>query len=228
MQINLKYNHTIDTLIQCRLTEKKQFMELILEVCNLLLANPDIKGEGDFYLDTLNYRIFFSYKNINNDIKKHFSFQFPFAVDKKSEKYNIKLIGKNISIKPQYTSFILKLLKEGAFGKNSSFHDLALQLPDLIMDIADGQVKSSNEDLFNIYEIIHELLIFEPSYLRFEEDKVNFNPHAPDVHPKYHFDIFYSRSTFKLGVDKKCDLDKFLQILDNYSTNKNCCYINLN
>lgn len=57
------------------------------------------------------------------------------------------------------------------------------------------------------------MLIFEPAYLRYDEDftdRMN-----PKTHPAYHFDINYcNTSTFKLGLTKQLEMDDYINILD--------------
>lgn len=232
--IKINYNSVVDDLVRSALTEKTDFMRIILEISKIILMNnsiPDEKKSGTCYINNQNNRIFFSQINGENNIEKHFSFHFPFKVIQKEEqgyKYNlIRLVITDVYIQLDTISFILFLLNMGVFGKDSRLHNLFIDLPQLIGDDINTQ-KVSDEQMYDINEVIHELLMFEPSYLRFELDEVHDKTDDPDVHPLHHFDIFYTdRTTFKLGVNKMCKFDDFCNILDNYTLDKKCKYISI-
>ncbi len=69
--------------------------------------------------------------------------------------------------------------------------------------------------------IILKLMMFEPAYLRFDED----NDNVANNHPQYHFDINYTNTaSYKIGLEQKIDTYKYIEIIDK---NKKCYFIKI-
>ena len=69
-------------------------------------------------------------------------------------------------------------------------------------------------------EIIEELILVEPSYVRFDIDPENQKGH---LHPLNHLDVNYSQAgTYKIGLRTAITLDEFEDILN---VDTNCYYI---
>ena len=70
-------------------------------------------------------------------------------------------------------------------------------------------------------EIFLDLLVFEPAYIRFDEDAKRQDG---DIHPLYHFDIFYSNApSLKIGSKAKIDFDEFNRMLEK--NGQSCKYL---
>lgn len=83
----------------------------------------------------------------------------------------------------------------------------------------DDVLNPLDEESFRLFE---RILRTEPSYLRFDHDVEN-----PDTkeHPMNHIDINFSHDfTFKLGLDRRIDLEELIKILNAESY---CRKINL-
>lgn len=62
------------------------------------------------------------------------------------------------------------------------------------------------------YDAFVSMLSEDHGYFRFDDDPARANA---DIHPRYHFDIFYKDSTsIKLGYKKHAELDCFLSMFD--------------
>ena len=62
------------------------------------------------------------------------------------------------------------------------------------------------------------LIAEDHGYFRFDDDLENVNG---DIHPRYHFDIFYRNSTsIKIGYNKFAELECFLSLFDKSKAKK--------
>lgn len=79
------------------------------------------------------------------------------------------------------------------------------------------QVEPNNKEEEKGLYILEEIMQFEPSYLRYDNDPKNENG---NLHPLNHIDINYSQhGTFKLGLKKTIDRDYF----ENLQNTKTDC-----
>lgn len=128
-----------------------------------------------------------------------FSMSLPFSV-KEDE-------GKIIFGSPFYpeidnfaTSSIIALL--------TSFDVLNAVSPEAFFD----PVADLSEHHNFIWQLLLELMIADDGYLRVDHDPKRKNGL---LHPLNHIDVFYSqRTTFKVGLERKHELDEFIDLLD--------------
>lgn len=68
------------------------------------------------------------------------------------------------------------------------------------------------------YDAFTSLVSDDHGYFRFDDDMNNENG---NIHPRYHFDIFYKNSTsIKIGYDKFAEFDCFLSLTDKNKDKK--------
>ena len=78
----------------------------------------------------------------------------------------------------------------------------------------------SNADIESCFGLILRLLSMELGYIRYDYDPEHENK---KLHPLYHVDINYSsKGTYKLGINRKMDVDEFIDMLD---TKTDCKYV---
>ncbi|WP_454046348.1 hypothetical protein [Chryseobacterium sp. Marseille-Q8038] len=118
--------------------------------------------------------------------KKYFSISFPFTVIY-NEDQNIEInsySGKKIDNKS--ISAIISIVDSPEFKLNPSLIDFYIE-PNNIVD---------SNGLF----LLEEIFMFEPSYVRYDNDPDNENG---NLHPLNHIDLNYSQySTFKIGLNQ--------------------------
>lgn len=222
MILEFNYNKKISNLINSRIDSKEKLWEIILESSKLILVGNLVNAEtaeGKFTIDTSYRRIFFSQK-LDNGESKHFSFQFPFQVEMSEGVHYIKTYSQETDIQSAHIQVVLTLLGKGVLSETRGIYGIQLEFCELIENTLEELYLSKRltEDLD---DILLELFLFEPSYIRFDEDGKNVNG---KVHPLFHFDIFYSQqTTLKLGLNKMCDLNGFVSLLCNRE--KDCSYI---
>lgn len=183
--------------------DKIDYIKILMVVTNFLLLskhlNPNEYIYGKIIVEKMS-RIF-----IYQD-DKYFSVSFPFVVDVDDEgNIFVKTYsGKNLNHKT--ISEILYIL-------NSSEFNLSRSLIDFYID--------PNDIDYNTIYLLEEILMHEPSYMRYDYDKKRENG---KLHPLYHLDINYSQySTFKIGLNRRIEPD-FFEDIHNVKTD--CCYIN--
>lgn len=128
---------------------------------------------------------------------KYFSIAFPFSVDITDNKvrevtsYSGKILdNKNISA-------IISILDSDEFKANLSLIEFYIE-PNSI----------ESDGIF----LLEEMLMFEPSYIRYDIDAANQNG---KLHPLNHLDVNYSQySTFKLGLTNEINELYFENIQD--------------
>lgn len=220
MILNFYYNKRISSLINSRIDSKEHLWKIILESCKLILVGDLVSSEkssGELTIDTENRRIFFSQKSTNDEIK-HFSFQFPFKIEDKNDYYTLKTYSQDTEILNAHIQVIQTLLDRGILSESRGIYGIQLEFCELIENTLNDLFlpKKITEDLD---DILLELFLFEPSYIRFDEDQKNCNG---KIHPLFHFDIFYSQqTTLKLGLNKLFEFDNFFLFL---SKNESECF----
>ena len=152
------------------------------------------------YVDKMN-RLFFCVK------EKIFSFRFPFNIKENQEDSSLSISFKDYfkfdSIK---SSLLLAILdQEDIFdGTLENVNDRILQ------EISENEW--NNIDLNIIYELVKQLMLFEPGYLRYDHDKEHANG---TMHPEHHLDIVYSSSgTMKLGLKNSVKSEWMIDLLN--------------
>lgn len=141
------------------------------------------------------------------------SIHFPFSVQINGKKLEFYYLDRLLDART--TSLLLEFFVK--FDKLETMEDMY----EIFLKILDeyNLQDSYNENFF--WKLICYMLIFEPAYLRYDEDFSNRMNQK--THPAYHFDINYcNTSTFKLGLTKQLKMDEYIKILD---INKVCNYI---
>lgn len=141
-------------------------------------------------------RIIYELKN------KIFSITFPFNINKTEEGYDIYDSISEIKIDILVISKIINILNNFS-SENEDIYEFLSQFDD-------GD--NNEEVLDNIWKIFKKVLFSESGYLRYDYDEEHENG---NIHPLNHYDIYYtSRNTFKIGLNDKIDLKKFIDLLD--------------
>lgn len=141
-------------------------------------------------------RIIYELKN------KIFSITFPFNISKTEEGYDIYDSISEIKIDILVISKIINILNNFS-SENEDIYEFLSQFDD-------GD--NNEEVLDNIWKIFKKVLFSESGYLRYDYDEEHENG---NIHPLNHYDIYYtSRNTFKIGLNDKIDLKKFIDLLD--------------
>ncbi|MCM1363191.1 MAG: hypothetical protein NC235_15065, partial [Clostridiales bacterium] len=84
----------------------------------------------------------------------------------------------------------------------------------------EGFEQASDAEKYSICTLITVLLSYEVGYIRYDYDDVHENG---KLHPLNHFDVNYStNTTYKIGANKKLDIELFLKLLDITSE---CLYL---
>ncbi|MEL6974417.1 MAG: hypothetical protein AAGL29_03375 [Bacteroidota bacterium] len=138
--------------------------------------------------------------------KKYFSISFPFLVQSQNDEVTSirTLTGRNID--NQDISKILSILQDNQFKLN----------PSLTMFYRESSGLNRNSLL-----VLEEILLSEPSYIRYDYDRENENG---KLHPLHHLDINYSAyGTFKLGLENEI-VEGYFE--DTLNINTDCCYLN--
>lgn len=222
MILKFNYNKKISNLINTRIDSKEQLWRIVLECSKLILIGNYVNleiAEGSLVIDTEHRRIFFSQESIEGEMR-HFSFQFPFKIVEADGFYSLRTYSQETDIQSAHIQVMLSLLDKGILSERRGFYGLQLEFCALIEDTLEDLFlsKSLTKDLD---DILLELFLFEPSYIRFDEDSTN---EFGKVHPLFHFDVFYSQqTTFKLGLKKICGLNNFMTFLCDKETN--CFYL---
>lgn len=186
---------------------KDHIIKLLLEAITLLLNGTVIKDEKL----TKNYillridkmkRLFFVLD------KKIYSIYFPFMIENQKEIKN-PLIYDSISdleLNATNLAILKSLYNENTFEQSQGLLDLETELIQILDSFEEQSIQN------NIWEILKQLFIFEPGYLRFDYDEKHQNGR---FHPLNHLDVNYSSdSTFKIGLNKTIDCESFIDILD--------------
>lgn len=145
---------------------------------------------------------------------KIFSFQFPF---------NVKVLDSShlsISYPPSYQiDSISSSLLLAIFNRIDILNgDLDTFYNKMLEEIVENKWPDIQFDLF--FELVKDLMLFEPGYLRYDHDKDHENG---ALHPEHHIDFYFSSNNqMKLGLKQKIH-EKWL--LDMLNILTNCKYI---
>ncbi|WP_317914196.1 hypothetical protein [Carnobacterium maltaromaticum] len=222
--INYYTTYEINSLMSFRIKNKKEIISLILECCSIILTGYEIKNNGlgsfELHIDKMS-RLFFYCENV----KKFFSFSFPFQVMQNEDStYSIFATNNKIELEPYMISILSCLNEDGWFDEYVEDNDMYLKIE--FLEELCVQYGSSYKELGNnILSIVSLLHLFEPGYIRCDlEDEDNFDENHPDKHPKNHVDINYSQSsTFKMGLTKVLSNEMFKTLMD---IGTDCYFIN--
>ena len=225
MILKIKYNERIMNIIHSRLKTKVDMIELVVEISKFLLIKSKLGActSGSLYIDSESRRIFISQPNPKTGESRHFSFQFPFRVDNSkfdTEQIILSTYSQDLIIQSSHLQVLKSLMNESIFTQNRNRYGLHFDLSVLIEE----KLKELDLPIFflgEINDLLLDLLLFEPSYIRFDHhsDKANGK-----THPLYHFDVFYSQqTTFKVGFDSLLPYSKFRTMMDR--TEKECLFL---
>lgn len=141
------------------------------------------------------------------------SVHFPFNLS--SENGKIDFYWQDNDLDAKTTSMLLDFFNR--FDELESLDDM---YENFLRLIDEYDIKKSAKEN-SLWKVISHLLVFEPAYLRYDEDFSN----RMDMkkHPPYHFDLNYcNTSTFKLGIGRKISMEEYIDILNN---NSNCAFL---
>lgn len=210
----LNLNQSVYSLICRRIKSKLHLIELLIEICSLVIVNIPVRdekyGKLTIYTDKMR-RCFFSIKDSRAEVYKHFSFNFPFQIYKEYEIFKLQTLSGEVCIESAHIAILRAICANGGFDEKDCRYGLLLDFSQLVeTTIVDlGLEMQYYERALN--QILMELFTFEPSYIRFDYDEKNENGR---IHPLNHLDIFYTQSsTFKLGCEQ-LDINKFIDILN--------------
>lgn len=215
---------SIEVELRTLIKAKKDIIPLLLKSTRLLLTNiqPNDKGYGSFSIKIEKMsRIFFEISHDN--ISKVFSFVFPFSielVDQKKTNDVKKIIATSdrIELTSNIISFLLLLAEQDYFDESKPSIDL-LELQCFIEENLEEFSILNPRGTEDIVKLVWELLIFEPSYIRYDIDPKTQGKN----HPLHHFDCNYSnKGTFKIGLRKGLHTGQFEEFVNN---NQRCYYL---
>ncbi|HAS6076777.1 TPA: hypothetical protein I7141_12880 [Vibrio vulnificus] len=182
---------------------KEDIIRLLMNTIKYAHSNIEISGEikskFKIIIDDMNRIVYESEGKI-------FSIRSPFYV--KSEQNRLHFYTKNIpDIDNVISSRILSFINDDRFNSPNSLEFIE-PLEELF------------EDPDRIWAFVHELMLFEDGYLRFDYDPENENGR---LHPLSHLDICYTTaSTYKIGTYNPPCANYLVQLLNG---NENAKYL---
>ncbi|WP_335934639.1 hypothetical protein [Fusobacterium polymorphum] len=210
LDIDRKFN---ELLVNNPIREKKDLLKIFFETIRYYLIY-DIKNrtldnikKHNTVLDSKNYgKVIIKISKMSRIIykldNKIFSISFPFNISKTEEGYNIYDSISEIKIDSLIISKIINILNHFS----SEIDDIY----EFLTQFDDGN--NDEESLNKIWQIFKKALFSECGYLRYDYDEEHENGRT---HPLNHYDIYYTNTnTFKVGLNDKIDLDKFIDLLD--------------
>ncbi|EON3036939.1 hypothetical protein ACNG34_000479 [Enterococcus faecium] len=222
MITEVAYNDHIKRKINTRLDSKVALINLVIEVSKFMLIKNNMPycDCGTIYFESLSRRVFFSEPNPKTGEVRHFSFQFPFRITEEDNQIRLTTYKTDISIESTHLQVLQSILNEGAFTENSLKYGISLGLAELIEETL-REMNLGTYFIDDINSLILDLLLFEPSYMRFDEHK---SGEKGKIHPLYHFDIFYSQfTTLKIGYNSRMSYKNFKELLNREE--KECLYL---
>lgn len=100
------------------------------------------------------------------------------------------------------------------FDDEQLFDGSIVEIYEKIDNILHNNYEVENFDTDMFWELVTYLMIYEPGYIRFDDDP---NPQRMDavMHPRYHLDINYeSTATYKIGLGERINIDTLIALLD--------------
>ena len=228
--MEIYYNqHVKDYVSRINLKNRVKLINLVLFISKFLLVNPYPIDEKD-RVGQLNYdkntkRLMLTENNIETSECRHFSLQYPFNIKCDKENYRISLqsTSNEFEIYSVHIQILQMLLDEGVLDYQKAKYGISMETHSKIEDIVinDLDVKNPDNLISETLDIFLDLLVFEPAYIRFDEDAKRQDG---DIHPLYHFDIFYSNApSLKIGSKAKINFDEFNRILEK--NGQSCKYL---
>ena len=228
--MEIYYNqHVKDYASRINLKNRVKLINLVLFISKFLLVNPYPIDEKD-RVGQLNYdkntkRLMLTENNLETSECRHFSLQYPFNIKCDKENYRISLqsTSNEFEIYSVHIQILQMLLDEGVLDYQKAKYGISMETHSKIEDIVinDLDVKNPDNLISETLDIFLDLLVFEPAYIRFDEDAKRQDG---DIHPLYHFDIFYSNApSLKIGSKAKINFDEFNRILEK--NGQSCKYL---
>lgn len=190
-------------IIMKPIRKKEDLSILLLETIKAILVGnivSDIDSKGKVILNINKMsRLIFNTKN------KYFSFNFPFSIEKVSTD-KVRIYDSNfcIDIDSQIVAILLSLFREDILTQKS--------LDELYDELDNKQAEIEEYDIDSAWLLLKKIIMFESGYLRYDYDEEHQNGL---LHPLNHLDMYYSsNNTFKIGLEKKITIEKFIDILD--------------
>jgi len=180
--------------------DKASFARLVVCAARQLLLGNQGKGTSNMKLIVDKMSRLFFYKD-----NKYFSVAFPLTVI--TDDIEVTEITTYSGKKLDFVniSAIISILDSEYFKNNPS--------------LIDFPIEPLSIEASGIY-FLEEILQFEPSYIRYDNDPINQNG---KLHPLNHLDINYSQyGTYKLGLQNTIN-DYYFENLQN--TNTDCSFI---
>lgn len=184
-----------------RIDQRRDLLIIMLESCRFMMQNTVVEHADNLLMLVVNdmNRLFFCRE------KKMYSIAFPFHVECSS---GFKLDLEGIDISPSMISNLCTFISSDEYEMQSSF--------DFFTPIIEIEEQYSKD----FWYVLKYLMTYELGYIRYDDDVTGFNiaykKGEPRRHPRYHFDVNYSRkSAFKIGLDKQLTPNKFIEILDD-------------
>lgn len=168
--------------------DKRDVVRLLMKAIKIMLVDSppkdsDVRGEVVLHVSKMSRIFFFSEL-------RYFSICFPFSVSEGVGSLEFSS-GGVVDVDSKVTSDVLAFIDS---EENFSV-DCAYQFIEPVLDI------SLHEP--NFWTLILKLLMLDDGYIRYDYDEKNENGL---VHPRNHYDVFYSsNSTFKVGLKKKLE-----------------------
>jgi len=181
---------------------KHQYLISLLKSSRILLLNNLEEGLSHFNL----YLVIDKMRRIFIETPtKIVSFSFPLHIESIDNEITKMYTSLEQDIDNMAISSTLSILQSDSFTSNPSFLNIGSE--------------ENNENAIGI-NILNELLLREPAYVRFDHDETLQNG---NLHPLDHIDVNYSSyGTFKIGCD---DLYTYSKIQDFLNTRTNCKYL---
>jgi hypothetical protein len=185
--------------------KKTDYLRLIVLSARHLLLNLEIDEKNcssniKLIIDKMS-RLFF-YKE-----RKYFSVAFPLTTEIHKDKITKITTHSGKELNNESISSVISILDSAEFQLNSS--------------LLDFYIEPNSNDSLGIF-LLEELILFEPSYIRFDHDPDN---QKGKFHPINHIDINYSQySTFKIGL-KDVITTEYFESLQNTKTE--CSFLSL-
>ena len=228
--MEIYYNqHVKDYVSRINLKNRVKLINLVLFISKFLLVNPYPIDEKD-RVGQLNYdkntkRLMLTENNIETSECRHFSLQYPFNIKCDKENYRISLqsTSNEFEIYSVHIQILQMLLDEGVLDYQKAKYGISMETHLKIEDIVktDLDMITSDNLINEVLDIFLDLLVFEPAYIRFDEDAKRQDG---DIHPLYHFDIFYSNApSLKIGSKAKIDFEEFNRMLGK--NGQSCKYL---
>lgn len=199
--------------------DKYQLINLLLQTLEYILSGasflPQPKGIELFRIsinvDKMS-RIFY----ISENNKRIFSFNFPFKIVASDSKSTVDVYSYN---------HLDCLTQKDILGLKEILNLVScpIKIQNMTLDnIFDFYTDDlySEYNLNRVFSLFHELMIFEPGYIRYDYDLDNADE---EYHPLFHLDLYYTNSnTFKLGLHAEKDVEDLTKMMD---IKKRCIYL---